>query len=184
MLAQVCSYNTKGKTDFSGLQEIMSDVALRTNPAWKWITLMQGKRILWCQNQTGDASRVKLFIDLEAAACDLENPPIVTVVEAASDVEAVKGMVNQLAKEKFDLAIVDYTFQLKGRPDADAPLAAPLMVEMRYLATPCPVIVFASESATTARNKSEILALGASHFCTDLGSLFLRMGEVLTSSGK
>lgn len=170
----ILTYDTRGRTDFSGFDGLLREIHDRTNPAFHLGSLLAGKRILWLDPNPDNNTHVTRLLAIagELAAAKAESFEIELVSDAEEALGALAGAVE--SKRPFDLTISHW-----GHSRGRSPTVVRLLEGMRSEDLRCPVILFSTREHADER-KPVALGLGAQAYCFTNGALLKAIVGVLS----
>lgn len=173
---EVLTYDTRGKTDFSGFDELLAELHERTNPLVRFGRALRERSILWLDPHPENNGPAFELLRRAAAEAGRPADAVVTVARADEALERLEGSARGLG---FDL-VVTHWGEAQAAADDGAPLAAAerLLSQMRGRDLRCPVLVFAFPIDVEQR-RSRALRLGAHGYHVTFESLYRAFAEIL-----
>jgi len=174
------TYDSRGKTDFSGFDSHLGFIHEQTNPTRHLGRLLAGKRILWVDAAPdNNTAGMRFLLDAAQGAAQAPSAAPCSIEQIRSCAEAVAVMA-ELKPASPDLVITQWGHQ--GACDdsgSELPVAERLLLDMRHQDLFAPVIVFAS-GAHADQNRQRALALGAQGYVSNWADLFRQIERVLS----
>jgi hypothetical protein len=152
-----------GEEDHSGFDDILGDLAKRTNPIHKLAGRLAGARVLWMDPQPENNVLARELMG------DSENPQPYREVRSLEEArEALK------APSTWDLVLTHWGYRQGQRSNAQR-----LLEWMHQAGVRSPVVVFCSPDRWVEEKRREALRWGAADLTTDWSELFQAVDRVL-----
>jgi hypothetical protein len=169
----ILTYDTSGKTDYSGFDRLLKELHDQTNPLFHFGSLLADKRLLWVDPTPGNNEHLTRFFDLAREASGIL-PGSAQVELMSSAGEALRRIqAAQAAATPFDFVISHWGSMFTP------PAAVQLLEGMRQHDLRVPVLIFSKREHADAR-KPQALAMGAQAYCFSNDGLLRAIERILS----
>jgi hypothetical protein len=169
----ILTYDTLGKTDYSGFDRLLEEIHDQTNPLFHFGSLLAHKRLLWVDPNPGNNEHLTRFFDLAHEARGVR--PGSVQVELCSSGDEALGRIEaaQRAATPYDFVISHWGSKY------EPPTAVRLLEGMRQQDLRVPVLIFSRKVHADVR-KPQALAMGAQAYCFSNDGLMRSIERILS----